>query len=272
MFDRVKPAVFTFLHAMLGIKMPSSSQWAPVILPEFPEPIVTYTWRMAAVRKGEGIELLKNWRVTCIRAYKTKAASRHEYISATVVDSENNLISHVAFERLRGDPFDPDQINPNTDPNTDPNIDSIPLGLFSALNSSSSSLSSSSNSIAAQARVANDRIAPIPPPGTWDKSDELIYELKFEGRPLYLYELAILAAIVHEKNTSYLLMTNNCYHFAGTIMKALQEEYRTENTADGAGAGRWCGMLLYPGKKDGNTSFLLEEVREGIKNFVRFLY
>jgi hypothetical protein len=269
MFDRVKPAVFTFLHAVLGTKIASSPgpQWVPVVLPVFPEPIVTYTWRMAAVRKGDGIALLRNWRVTCVRAYKSKAASRHEYISATVVDSENNLTSHVAFERLRGDPSDSNHI----DPNTEPNIDSIPPGLFSAStrNSSSLSLSSSSDSIAAC--VASDRIAPIPPPGTWDKSDELIYELKFEGRPLYLYELAILAAIVHEKN-AYLLMANNCYYFAGTIMKALQEEYRTVNTADGAGAERWCGVLLYPGKKDGNTSFLLEKVREGIKNFVRFLY
>lgn len=233
MFDRVKPAVFTFLHAVLGIKIASSLQWVPVVLPVFSEPIITYTWRMAAMRKADGITLLRNWRVTCVWAYKSKAASRHEYISATVVDSENNRTSHVAFERLRGDPSDPNH------------IDSIPPGLFSAStrNSSSSSLSSSSDSIAAC--VSNDRIAPIPPPGTWHKSDELIYELKFEGRPLYLYELAILAAIVGEKNTSYLLMANNCYHFVGTIMKALEEEYHTVNTADGAGVGRWCGMLPF---------------------------
>ena len=75
---------------------------------------------------------------------------------------------------------------------------------------------------------------------------------------------------MHEENTSYLLMSNNCYHYAGTILKVLEEQYDTVNTTDGAAAGKWCGLVLYPGVKGGNTSSLLEKFREGIKNFVSF--
>ena len=39
----------------------------------------------------------------------------------------------------------------------------------------------------------------------------------------------------------------------------------------GAGAGKFCGLVLYPGKKEGNRSSLVEKFREGIKNFVSFL-
>jgi hypothetical protein len=107
--------------------------------------------------------------------------------------------------------------------------------------------------------------------GMWDKSDELIYELNFD-KPLYLYELALLGVIVHEENTSYLLMSNNCYHFAGTIIKVLEEEYNVVNTADGACGGKWCGFVIYPGNKEGNSSSLGEKFREGVKNFVSILY
>lgn len=254
MFDRVK-SLFQFLHTMFGVKMTSS--WDPSVLPPVSEPVVTYMQRLAAMKKGDGITQLKKWRVTCVRAYKVKSTSRHEYISATVVDSENKS-SFVAFDRHRGDP----EPVPLSGANPDPNIDRSPLGLPSPSNSSLSS----SSSVPDSTRHADDRIASISPPGTWNKTDQLIYELNFE-KPFFLYELAILAVIVHEENTSYLLMSNNCYHYAGTIMKVLEEQYDTVNTADGAAAGKWCGLVLYPG---GNTSSLLEKFREGIKNFVSF--
>ena len=89
----------------------------------------------------------------------------------------------------------------------------------------------------------------------WDKNDELVYELIFE-KPFFLYELTVLAMVVHDQNTSYFLMTNNCYHYAGTIVKVLEQKYNIVNTADGAGAGKWCGLPIYPGKKDGGSSIL----------------
>jgi hypothetical protein len=258
MFDRVKPSLLNFLHTVFGMKMTSS--WIPVVLPPTSEPVVTYIQRLAAMKKGDGIMQLKKFRVTHARAYKSKAASQHEYVSATVVDPENKT-SFIAFERLRGDPEPINASDINTDPDTDPSR----LGLFSTSNSSLSSISSVLDSTSPH--FTNDRIAPIPPPGKWDKNDEIICELKFE-KPLFLYELAILAVIVHEMNTSYLIMTNNCYHYAGTIMNVLEQVYDTMKTAESGDAGKWCGLALYPGKKGGNTSSLFEKFREEIGKFV----
>jgi len=243
------------LHSVLGIKM--KSPFVPTVIPTYSEPIVPYTQRMAAMMKGDGIASLRKWRVTRTRAYKSRASARHEYISATVVDSENK-ISYIAIERHRGDPI---AIHPSD--NTD--IDPQPAGSFSNSNPSISSISSVSDS--SPTRFADDKIAPIPnSTGKWDKNDDLIYELNFE-KPLYLYELALLAMTVHQENTSYLLTTNNCYHYAGTIMKVLEEKYKIVNTADGVCGGKWCGLVIYPGKKEGNSSSLVEKFREAIKNF-----
>lgn len=260
MLDRIKPAVLTLLHTILRIKMTSS--WIPVVLPPCSEPILTYCQRLAAMKKGDGITQLKRWRVQSARAYKSRAASRHEYVSVTVVDPHNKT-TYVAIERLRGADPDPGPIP--SDSISDPNFDPQPLGLSDS--SSISSFSSVSDFISPSCPV-DDRIAPMPPSGMWSESDELVCELIFE-KSLYLYELAILALIVHDLNPSYLLMTNNCYYYAGTIMKILEEAYNIANTAEGASAGKWCGLVIY--RKEGNFSSLLEKFKQGIKNFVRFI-
>jgi hypothetical protein len=259
MFDRLKPAVLSLLHSVLG-KMTSSSELELAVLPSHTEHIVPYSQRMFAIKRGDGITLLRKWQVRRARVYKSQALSEHEYISITVVDSQNKT-SYIAIERHRGD-----FIIPN-----DTNIKSEPTG-FSASNSSISSISSLSSVSDRSTRAADDRITPIPnSSGMWNKNDELIYELNFT-KPFYLYELVLLAVIVHGENTSYLLTTNNCYHFAGTIIKVLEEEHNIKNDVKDAGAGKWCGLTIYSGKKDGNASFLLEKYRESIKNFVSILY
>jgi hypothetical protein len=215
------------------------------------------------MKKAEGNSKLKRWRVKRARAYKSRATSRHEYISLTLVDPDNKT-TYVSIERMRGDP----SRIPSDSTDIDPNIDLQPLGLFSSSNSSISSISSVSDSLS-PTRFADDRIAPLSASGMMNGSDELIYELYIDG-DLYLYELAILALIVHEVNTSYLLMTNNCYHYAGTIMKVLEEKYDTLDAAQGANAGKWCGLDIYS-RNEGNVSSLLKNFEDGIKNFVSFV-
>ena len=253
MFKRLKRTVFTLLHTVLGIKMTSSLE--PAVLPLASEPIVPYCQRLAAMKKGAGITELKKWRVIVARAYKSKSTSRHEYVSVDVVGPQDKIY-YVAIERQRGDP-DPDQPQP--------------LGTFSSSNLSLSSISLSSNSISPN-RPVDDKISLLASP-TWRKSDELVGELHFKEKLVYLYEIAILAFIVHGVNTSYLLMTNNCYHYAGTIMKVLEKEYEIADTAGGANAGKWCGVAIFS-SSEGNFSPLLVKFKECIKEFVslRFLY
>jgi len=174
-----------------------------------------------------------------------------------VFDSKSKTSRYIAIERQRGDPL-------SVQSSENSNIDSVPAGMLSSSTSSVSSFSSLSDSLAT--RIADDQIGPIATSsGKKDKNDQLIFELNFD-EPFYLYELALLAVVVHVQNTSYLLMTNNCYYYAGTIMKVLEEKYNIVNTVDGAGAGKWCGLTIYSGKKEGNSS-LLEKFRENIKKF-----
>lgn len=265
MFDRVKSFIFTLLRDVLGIKLKMSDSAAGV-LPPLAENILTYYMRMETLKKLEGLALQKQWRVTSVKAYKRRAPSRHEYISASVIDS-NNKISHVIIERQIGDPIQVQLESPADDTNIDP---SSP-GLFSVSNLSISSISSTSSNSDSLSNY--DMIAPIQSPGTKNKNDDLIYGLNFEGKPLYLYQLAVLAVLIHNHNTRYLLIENNCYHYAGTILKVLEQEYNVANSVDDTGAGKWwCGLVLYPGKSGGHASSLLERFREEVKKFVSFKF
>jgi hypothetical protein len=87
------------------------------------------------------------------------------------------------------------------------------------------------------AHRADDKVFPMGGSGMKNPDDELIHDLTFTNS-IYLYELAVLAFAVHEANTSYLLVSNNCYHFAGTITKLLEMEHNTMNIVDGANAGK----------------------------------
>ena len=266
MFNKVKPSVLNLLHTIFGVKMTSAWDPLPSVLPGLDEHIKPYTQRLAAMAMmegGGGLSLLKKWRVKRICVYKSMSSSRHEYITAAVTmgDSESNL-SYVVIERNVGDP-----IRDLT------NIDPVPPGpLFSSSNSSFSSIPSLSDSANP---AANDKIGPIDPPGKREETDQRIYALEFDsGKQLYLYELAVLALIVHEENVCYLLMSNNCYHYAGTIVKVLEHEYGLANSVVGDSAGKWwCGVVIFPHTKGLNSlSLLLEKFREEMKKFVSLLY
>jgi hypothetical protein len=260
MFDKVKTATFTLLQAIFGINIMTTA-WDPKVLPPYAEPIGTYCQRLAAIKQAHGIAALKNWRVTRARSFKSKSTSQHEYVSACVVDSSNNT-THIVFERMRG-------LLDSSETNLDPQ----PVPRDPSTNSSLSSLSTLSDVISA-VYDANDRILPVGSSGMKKADDELIYDLEFPPQnPLFLYQLAITALFVHQVNTSYLLVTNNCYHYAGTIMRLLEIRYNIANAAEGGNAGKWCGLNIYRDQNsEGKLSFLVERVKKGIEEFVSFTY
>ena len=246
MFDKLKPSLLTFLHTIMG-----TSTIVSEVLPKFPEHIASYCKKLAAIKKCDGIEHLKERCVKHTIAYKIKALSCHEYISIAVVDVHNKT-SHLVIERMAGDfPYDAN-IHP-------------PLNLSISSTSSTSSLDITC--------AANDRIGPLPF-RMQNETDDAIYELHFtDENPLYLYQLIILALVIHKANTEYLLTTNNCYHFTGTIMKLLEYEYQALNVVvEGVDAGLWCGVAIYSRNK-ANLSSLLRHFKDHIRNFVSsFLY
>jgi len=180
--------------------------------------------RMALIKKGEGLTELQKWRVTIVRGYKSRAVSRHEYISATVVNSKGD-ISYVKIERQRGDPI---ELELSESVSTDKPFSAPKLELsesvstdkpssasklfsaskpFSASNPSLTSISPTSlksDSLKSDSLATCDSISPISPPGKKHESDDMIYELDFEGKPFYLYQLGLLAVLVHDENTRYL--------------------------------------------------------------------
>jgi hypothetical protein len=278
MFDKLKPALSTLLHSIFNVKMTSTlnSTVTPHTLGEH---IVPYCQKLALMKQNEGSQEIKKWRVASVRAYKSKATSRHEYVSAAVLDPQNRVF-YFAIERGRGDETgrgDPGFIlfsNSDTSSNIDPNTN---LRLKTNSSVCSTSVVSFTDSISPM-HSADDKITPMTAcqwaSGKWDKSDDLIGELIFPTavagkKPLYLYELAILAKEIHEVNTSYLLITNNCYHYAGTIMKVLERAYNVENTVEDSQAGKWCGLVIFsPTDHEGNISSLIGNLKKGINDFV----
>lgn len=254
MFRRLKFAAIKLIRTVFRIKMASSSTLNFDILPPATEPIGTYWQRLLLLAQAQGVSKLKEWRVVQARAFKTKAVSQHEYISAAV-RSPDGQVHHVAIERGRGD-IEKSNIRSSSNP-------------------SLTSLSARSVSdLVSPTRDAEDTISPLEmrlglDQGKRNTKDELIFELTFEagGRPLYLYELASLAKVVHNGGLSYLLMTNNCYHFAGSIMKSIEVAYEVENSVEGGLAGKWCGLDIYS-KKKWSMELVLQDFREDTKTFV----
>jgi len=73
--------------------------------------------------------------------------------------------------------------------------------------------------------------------------------------PLRLYELAVLANTIHTMKPEYLLLSDNCYFYAGTIIKVLQERYtpelKVETTGSEATDKRWTALTRHGWKGKG---------------------
>lgn len=259
MFDRIKTALINLVHRVFRVKIMTTIISEPTFLPPAAEPVATYCQQLQLLKQLKGIEALRRWRVSRARTFKCKSASQHEYVSATIIDPENKT-HHLVFERLRGDPEN--SLSPITE-TTHPLTRLSPSGS----NSSLSSLSSASFS----AYAANDRIVPVGASGKKKEEDVEVYDLVFpEG--FCLHELAILAFMVHQTNSSYLLMTNNCYYYAGTIMKILEKKHNISNAVKGANAGRWCFINIFGGAEFEKCRPLLESVEKAIREFVSFFF
>jgi hypothetical protein len=251
----------------------------PGAVPKVSEHISSYCEKIAAMKKSDGVEQFKEWQVDVVTAYKCKEAERHEYIRFDVRSNRNQDLkeAELVIERTVGE-SSPILDLPGSDAHRDSCgslknlIENLAL-LASASNSSSSASlpsSSPSSSPSSPSCFADDRILPLAARKR-NKADTRIYELHFTGKPLFLYQLAILALVVHRSNAEYILTTNNCYHFAGTIMKALQFDYLVPNMAEDADAGHWCGLDMFARKTGNNIAAVVDSFHEHLKNFVSFI-
>ena len=250
---------------MLGIEM---HPLRPTVLPTESQPITPYCEKLLMLKELDGITELKKYRVVRVRAFKSKAVSRHEYVCGTVVYSENET-SFVAIERGRGNS---ERItNTHTDSNNQVGLQPTQSSSSFRSNLSIHSLSSLSDSSRSPAFPADDKISPISADWIRDSDDDLICNLDFKKTQsqLQLYELAVLGDFVHKGNTSYMLFSNNCYHYAGTITKVLGTVYGISDSTDGAGAGKWCGIPIHSIERS-KVESLVEGYRKHLEVFVSF--
>ena len=251
-------------RTMLSIEM---HPFGREVLPRESQPITTYCEKLLLLKDLDGITKLKDYRVVRVRAFKSRAVSRHEYVCGTVVDSKNET-TFVAIERGRGNS---ERItNTHTDSNNQLGLQPTQSFSSSRSNLSIHSLSSLSDSSRSPAYLADDKISPISADWIDNSDDVLICDLDFAEAQLYLYELIALSEVIHLVNTSYMLFSNNCYHYAGTITKVLSAMYNIPDSADGAGAGKWCGIPIHSIERGVNVAFISEAYKTRLIGFVSF--
>lgn len=59
------------------------------------------------------------------------------------------------------------------------------------------------------------------------------------------------------------------YHYAGTITKVLATVYGIPDSADGASAGKWCGIPIHS-IESSKVAVLVEGYQRDLENFVSF--
>ena len=247
--------------------------------------LINYSERIFAEYARFGEQRARAWHVRELRLNKTKALSRHEYLAAQVVSGEGKPF-WIALERTRGEVVDKkEEVEKLSEHGSNediegglgggsPAVGGISLarswtGVQDALASSSSVLDSLDKLFASH--EADDRVSILDNSGKHNGDDDTFQTFFFpppssDEKPLYLYELVVFATVTHRLNPKYFLMSNNCYFFAGTVMKVIKDMYnpRLEFVTTGSeesdkkvfreGAGKgnighWNRIPIYPDER-----------------------
>ena len=246
MLAGLKNAVYTFIHNHLPNRMAPLSDPLPIRS----QHVTVYLNSLLAANTSKGTKKLRKWKLIESRGFKAHSLTRHEYVVSDVRDPGGSH-HYIAMERMAGDPAIRSALD---------------LGqstLRDSMSTSKSSLSSICDSSSPD-RHAEDKIFVLP---SWkkDKKDVLIGSIVFanpdDDLSPSIYELAILADIVHKSSPWYLLFTKNCYHYAGTILAVLREAYSPVMKMESHGGKWWCGLDLFTEHK-GNISALCESLQK----------
>jgi len=298
---------FTFLsvyHDILHFfRMSSTSTPVWCEIPIDPAFIQMYCDRLKTQYILEGGARMNALFVEEVSLYKTARASRHEYLAAKV-RAPDDVAFYLAFERGRGEKVTDGEGDTSCQP---PSPSASAPRLLSI-----ASLDSISN-----IRKALDTVTLLTGmSGKHNHNDKLMCRMFFPSPPhepssslpasppisvptssspppicLPLYELAVLANTIHDMRENYLLFSDNCFWYAGTIIRVLQAFYHPvlppaktpqpdrkvivlpnlrmkgrEIEADGRKAGLWNGIELYAGEKI-DLNPLIEEFNKALKIF-----
>ncbi|KAF8971155.1 hypothetical protein BDZ97DRAFT_1343277 [Flammula alnicola] len=276
-----------FYHKVLEFLGMSSGgdKWSGCEIPSVSTPISSFCDRIQAEYKLGGTDRMNLLYVAGLSLYKSHTKSQHEYIVPEIV-TPNTQPFYLAIERGRGEIIDGGHDRDDDIP--DLNTETITLA----------SLDSCFHK-----RHADDKVSPLAS-GKHNVSDKLLRTLTFvipgapysrphellppspfssESRPLPLYELAVLAYTLHDTKEKYLLFSDNCYFYAGTIVKVLEEVYHPDIPFKTPGsqigwkrgipclgrkkkAGTWNGFDIYLNEKI-DTSLLKKRQEASLTSF-----
>jgi hypothetical protein len=138
-------------------------------------------------------------------------------------------------------------------------------------------------------READDRVTGLDSTGKHRGNDQIFRKLSFPN-PIPFFELVVLAKTVHNMKPNYLLFSDNCYFYAGTIVKLLEEIYQPHvdvsttgsgETVRGIGKkkpGKWNGIKIYADERldDGSIATMVQSFTNEKNSFLEpvwvFLY
>jgi hypothetical protein len=163
--------------------------------------------------------------------------SEHEYLVA-YIQTPAGTTKYLAIERLRGaeNLSSHGEVVPTSQSDTALACVGCPDDILPtpstpsrkkhhASGSSSSSISSLDSLSKKSPRHANDVVQVLDNP-YHKEADKEFTQLEFTtNRPLYLYQLAILAETLHKSEICYKLFSKNCYWFAGLLLDVLETDY-----------------------------------------------
>lgn len=240
---------------------------------------------LAAHYEGADAGRMRTMRVTEVSLHKQMdKTSQHEYL-VVQVSRPDGTIGSLIVERIPGNsPERVDQPSCKSETELVGTPDDGKRHIFSprapkattsqsrdraAVTPTSSSANIGSLDSMLKDREATDMVR-FPAHGESISRDQLLGKMVFsETRPLYLYQLVTLAVAVHESQTGYRLFSNNCYWFAGTVVKVLETEYELEFEAPGQ--GRWRALKIYQASAsdgmEGIAPGLVSDFKERVKAF-----
>ena len=322
--------IVTIYHHILHLlAMSSTSKSQRCEIPLCSTPIQVYCDRLQAQYIHEGLARMEQCFVEEIKLCKDiNSRSKHEYLVAKVQALDASFF--LAFERGLGEMIDkathregeddtssqappgqpPDDSRSSTLASLDSsfhrrNADDIVKYLESeryegkymllrTLSFSRPTLTLPSSSSSPSGPLpSSTSSAPLPLPSSFSSAP---LPQVSSSSCLHLYELAVLANTIHTTKPEYLLLSDNCYFYAGTIAKVLQERYmpaleigseamdrrlwrvlpeRILTGLKGKGkernrkereAGGWRGIEIYAGEKV-NTAPLIEKFERDLANF-----
>ena len=264
MLSRFKNFLHNLRHSDEMVDQPTP------VFPSVPEHITAYFQKLNTINDLHGTDRLKAFVVLELDFFKHVAPThgQHEYSSAHVPDPDSAMkINHLAFERTPGENNDIDRASISSDTPkpeastmgyanlTHSNPDLRKSGTARIASTSRSSLSSlptlsptSSSTSSSPKQFADDRVTPLPS-ARWQPTDKLLSTLVFRAeKPLYLHDLVMLAEEIHKVNPSYLLLSNNCYHFVGILAIILVGVYEPKVVYPPRSkerGGKFCGIEIF---------------------------